>query len=464
MNWKNEALDRLFNPKAVAVVGASDRPEKLGALSLLALRSYEGTVVPVNPRTKSVQGLKCYPTVTSVEIPVDLAIIAVGPQQVLSALEDCAESGVGGAIIFSAGFKELGRTGLDHQNRVRELVERAHIAVIGPNCLGAGNPRINLNATFFPHPTPMKAGPVAMVSQSGGVTGLMLYRASDVGLGVSKFASVGNRVNVDFNDMVSYLRDDPHTEVICLFIEGTEFGREMTNEIAKTTPKKSVIVYKVGKTPASRDAALSHTGSLAGNAGLYSAAVRQSGGVEVLGVDDMIDLGYLLSTCRHRPSGNNVAILTHTLGIALIVAQTLEENDVYLPIPSKQTAKQIQDSLGMPIEFPIKNPIDLLATGWANPKIFADAFRLILHEDQYDAVVIVFSPNYQESIGGGMPVKEIIQISKNCDKPVVSVLTSPNLRKPPGYEILERGGIPFFASPQRAARALANAIRLARRD
>jgi len=460
MNWKNEALDRLFNPKAIAVVGASDAPDKLGALSLLALNSFEGTVIPVNPRLKSIQGHKCYPTVTSIEIPIDLAILAVGPHQVLSALEDCAKSKVGGAIIFSAGFKELGGIGIEHQKRVRELVERAHIAVIGPNCLGAGNPGINLNATFFPHPIRMKAGSVAMVSQSGGVTGLMLYRASDVELGVSKFASVGNRVNIDFHDMVRFLRDDPSTDVICLFIEGTEYGREMMNEIAKTTPKKPVIVYKVGKTPASRDAALSHTGSLAGNADLYSSAIRQSGGIEVSGVEEMIDLGYLLSTCNHRPSGNRVAVLTHTLGVALIVAQTLEEHEVQLPIPYEQTAKQIQDSLGMPLEFPIKNPIDLLATGWANPKIFADAFRLILHEDQYDSVVIVFSPNYQEGIGGGMPIKEIVETTRDCDKPVVSVLTSPITRKPPGYEILEKGGIPFFSSPQRAARALAYAIQL----
>jgi acyl-CoA synthetase (NDP forming) len=460
MSWKNDSLDRLFNPHSIAVVGASDRPDKLGALSLLALRTFEGNVVPVNPRLKSIHGLKCFPTVASIEAPIDLAILAVGPEHVLSALQDCARTKVGGAIIFSAGFKELGGIGTEHQYRVRELVEEAHIAVIGPNCLGAGNPGINLNATFFPHPTVLKTGSVAMVSQSGGVTGLMLYRASDNGLGVSKFASVGNRVNIDFHDMLRYLRQDPLTETICLFIEGTEHGREMTNEIAKTTPKKPVIVYKVGKTPASRDAALSHTGSLAGNANLYTAAVKQSGGIEVTGVEDMIDLGYLLSTCRHRPRGRSVAILTHTLGIALIVAQTLEENGVQLPTPSEATVKQIQESLNMPIEFPIKNPIDLLATGWANPSIFANAFRLISSEDRYDAIVIVFSPNYQDNIGGGMPVQEIVEISQKCEKTVVSVLTSPNSRKPPGYEILEGGGIPFFASPQRAARALANAIKL----
>jgi acyl-CoA synthetase (NDP forming) len=460
LNWKNDSLERLFNPRSIAVIGASDKPNKLGALSLLALQSYAGTIFPVNPRLEFIQNLRCYPTVESVGTPIDLAIIAVGPQHVLSALEDCAAARVGGAIIFSAGFKELGGIGIEHQDHVRNLVEKAHIAVIGPNCLGAGNPEINLNATFFPHPVPLKKGSVALVSQSGGVTGLMLYRAADIGLGVSKFASVGNRVNIDFHDMVHYLRDDPQTEVICLFIEGTEYGREMMNEMARTTPQKPVIVFKVGKTPASREAALSHTGSLAGITELYSAAIKQSGAVEVSGVEDMMDLAYLLSISKHRPRGNRVAVVTHTLGIALIVAQTLEENGVSLPMPSEKAAKTIERSLNMPVEILIKNPIDLLANGWANPKIFTDAFRLILNENQYDAVVIVFSPNYQENIGGGLPVEDIVRIANECKKPVVSVLTSPDSRKPPGYDVLEAGGIPFYSSPQRAARALANAIKL----
>ena len=462
MNWKNDSLDRLFNPRAIAVIGASDKPDKLGALSLQALHSFEGIVVPVNPRLKSIRGIECYPTVESIDTQVDLAIVAVGPQHVLPALEDCASAEVGGAIIFSAGFKELGGLGIEHQLLLRKLVDKAHIAVIGPNCLGAGNPRISLNATFFPHPVTMKKGTVALVSQSGGVTGLMLYRASDVGLGVSKFASIGNRVNIDFHDMVCYLRDDPLTEVICLFIEGTEHGRDTMNEMARTTPKKPVIVFKVGKTPSSREAALSHTGSLAGNAELYSAAIKQSGGIEVSGIEDMIDLGYLLSTLKHRPKGNRVAVVTHTLGIALIVAQVLEENGAILPPPSQRNAKLIQDSLDLPVEIPIKNPVDLLATGWANPMIFANALNLIIHEEQYDAVVIVFSPNYQESIGGGMPVREIVRIAEESEKPIISVLTSPDSRKPPGYETLEAGGIPFYSSPHRAARALCNAISLAR--
>ncbi|MFW9833977.1 MAG: acetate--CoA ligase family protein [Candidatus Thorarchaeota archaeon] len=460
MSWKSDSLDKLFNPKSIAVVGASDKPDKLGSLTLFALRGYEGDVYPVNPRLRKIGNARCYPSIDEIGDQVDLAIIALGPQHILPTLSECANVGVQGAIVFSAGFKELGGIGKQHQRKVKEVADAAHIAVIGPNCLGAGNCNINLNATFFPHPTPMKGGSVALVSQSGGVTGLMIYRAADSDLGVSKFASVGNRVNIDFHDMLRYLREDSDTEVICLFVEGTEYGREMMEEMKKTTPEKPVIVFKVGKTPASREAALSHTGSLAGNSNLYSAAIKQAGAIEVGGVSEMIDTARILTVSRHKPRGQRVAIVTHTLGIALVAAQTLEQNGIDLPLPSNRVAEKIQSLLNMPVEIPIKNPVDLLAQGWANPKIFAEAFELILNEDQFDSVMIVFSPNYQEGIGGGVPIKEIIEASSKVSKPVVSVLASPDTKKPPGYDLLEAAGIPFFSSPQKAAQALANMLKV----
>ena len=462
MSWKSESLDKLFNPKSIAVIGASDKPDKLGALSLLALQSFKGTIYPVNPRLKNIGGAKCVPSVRDIDGQVDLAVIALGPQYIVPTLTECAEVGVKGAIVFSAGFKELGGIGEEQQRKVKEVADAGHIAVIGPNCLGAGNCNIDLNATFFPHPTPMKGGSIAMVSQSGGVTGLMVYRAADSDLGISKFASIGNRVNIDFHDMLRYLREDSETEVICLFVEGTEYAREMTEEMRKTTPEKPAIVFKVGKTPASREAALSHTGSLAGNADLYSAAIKQSGAIEVAGVSEMVDTAQILTTCKHQPKGRRVAILTHTLGIALIAAQTLELNGINLPLPSQDVADRIQSMLNMPVEVPIKNPIDLLAQGWANPRIFAESFDLILKEDHFDAVMIVFSPNYQEGIGGGVPIHDIISSTSMVSKPVISVLTSPDSRKPPGYEILEAAGIPFFSSPQRASQALANFLKLSK--
>ncbi len=460
MSWKTESLHKLFNPESIAVIGASNKPDRLGALTLLSLKAFDGSIYPVNPRHSTIGDMKCYSSVTDIPDEVDLALICLGGPAVLSIVAECAKAQVRSSIIFAAGYKELGSQGEEIQKRLKEIVDKAHIAVIGPNCLGAGNVNQQLNATFFPHPQVIKKGNVSLISQSGGVTGLMLYKAIDVNLGVAKFASVGNRVNIDFHDLIQYLREDPETKSIGLFVEGTESAREMTDQIALTTPEKPVIVYKVGKTPVAREAALSHTGSLAGKPELYSAAIKQSGGLEVESIMEMVDVAKVLSTIQIIPKGNRVVVLTHTLGIALIAAQTLEENEAVLPMPSEKTIESIQGLLDLPIVVPIRNPIDLLAQGWSNPRIFADAFKLILNEPQFDAVMIVFAPNYQEDIGGGMPVTDIIDATKQTKKPVISVLSSPAVRPPSGVDQLEENGIPFFASPQRAALALAKVLKI----
>jgi acyl-CoA synthetase (NDP forming) len=388
----------------------------------------------------------------------------LGPQHVLSALSDCAEAGVAGAIVFSAGFKELGPVGEEHQKRVKELADAAHIAVIGPNCLGAGNPNIGMNATFFPHPAPIEKGTVSLVSQSGGVAGLMLYEAADAGLGIAKFASIGNRVNIDFHDIIRYLSQDDETEVICLFVEGTERARSMYEEMSRATKSKPIIMYKVGKTPTSRKAALSHTGSLAGRHELYSAAAAQSGAIETNTVTEMIDTAKILSICGTRPTGRNVAIVTHTLGPSLIAAQILETSGIELPPPSQETSAVIQDLLALSVEIQVTNPVDLLAQGWANPNIFAESFDLIMDDPQYDAVMIVFSPNYQEDIGGGVPIDSILEKTSTSKKTVVAVLNSPVCTPPLGKEKLERGRVPVFSNPERAAQALSNILGQSRKS
>lgn len=462
MDWKIESLDKLFAPESIAIVGASEKSDKLGALALLALRDYECRKYPVNPRHREIGGMECFSSVVDIGDKIDLVIIALGPRQVLSALSDCAEAGVRAAIIFSAGFRELGPLGEEHQEAVKTVADEAHIAVIGPNCLGAGNARRGLNATFFPHPVPLTGGSVSFVSQSGGVTGLMIYAASDANLGVAKYTSVGNRVNTDFHDMLRYLHQDKDTKVICLFVEGTERAREMYEEMERTTRTKPVIVYKVGTTPVAKQAAMSHTGSLAGRHELYSAAVRQAGAIEVDTVAEMIDTAKILGFSKARPVSKRVAIVTHTLGPALIAAQILETRGAQLPPPSEQTSTAIQDMLAMPVEIDVTNPIDLLAQGWARPDIFAGAYELVMKEPQYDSVMIMFSPNYQEEIGGGMPVEAIVEIASKSDKTVVAVLNSPECKPPFGRGILEEGGIPVFSSPERAASALANTLKPAK--
>jgi len=441
------------------VIGASDKPDRLGALAMLALEQFEGEIYPVNPRLEIIRDITCHPTISSIKKPIDLAMICVGGPSVPEALRDCAQSNVRAAIIFAAGYKELGSEGEAAQEEIKHIADEAHIAVIGPNCLGAGNIHKHLNATFFPQPVPQRIGSIAIVSQSGGVCGLMLYSATDSDIGISKFVSVGNRVNIEFHDILHYLNDDTETRVICLFIEGTESGRELYESMKAISSKKPIVAFKVGKTPVSRAAAFSHTGSLAGNPEIYSAAIKQAGAIEVNSVQEMMDTAKVLSILQTKPREKNVAIVTHTLGVALIAAQTLEEAGINLPLPNSNVQNAIKKLLDMPVDVTIRNPIDLLAQGWADPTIFAKALELVAKEDMYDVIMTVFAPNYLEGIGGGLPVQAIVETAKRERKPVISILSSPITRKPPGADELERGGIPVFTEPQRAGKALAHALK-----
>jgi acetyltransferase len=459
-SWKNTALDAIFNPRSIAVIGASDKPRKLGHLTFRALQSsnFPGAIHLVNPSREVIRGHKTHGRIQEVPEPVDLALIAVQGFNVPTVLADCAEKRVKGAVIYSSGFKELGSPGAALEEEVARIANKARIGVIGPNCLGVGNVRKQLNATFFPHPALIKPGGVSFVSQSGGVAGLMLYTAVDAQLGIAKYASIGNRVNLDFADLIHYLGQDSETHVICLFVEGTEDARRMMNEARRVTPRKPILAFKVGKTPIAQQAALSHTGSLAGRGELYSSAFRQACIQEVEGITELIDTAKILSLLPYLPRGNRVACITHTLGPTIIATEILENRGIQLPPPHPDTVRRIQAAMELPVPLPISNPIDLLALGWARPDVFAQALRIAANEDQYDAFLTVFSPNFQDDIGGGTPTEGLIQVTSEFKKPLVAILNAPESFPPREKQVLEDAGIPVFSSPERGARALANVM------
>ncbi|MFX0168482.1 MAG: acetate--CoA ligase family protein [Candidatus Hodarchaeota archaeon] len=460
ITWKTKALQAIFEPKTIAIIGASDKPRKLGSLTLRALQAsqFPGTIYLVHPTLKKLKDEPVYSRVQDIPDDIDLALIAVQNPHVPQVLTDCAEKAIHGAVIFSAGFKELGLQGKALEDEIARIANDAHIGIVGPNCLGVGNIPRHLNATFFPYPTPISPGKVSLVSQSGGVAGLMLYAAVDTQLGIAKFASIGNRVNLDFADFLQYFKDDPDTEVICLFIEGTEDARRLIDTAHQVTVAKPILAYKVGKTPVAQRATISHTGSLAGRGELYSSAFRQAGIQEVTGVSELIDTAKAISILPYLPHGKRVACVTHTLGPTIIAAEILESHGIELPQPKPETVRGIQQVMGLPIDLPIDNPIDLLALGWARPEIFAKALRLTALSDQYDAFLTIFSPNFQEDIGGGTPTEGLLEVMQEVKKPIISVLNSPTSHPPPEKAILEASGIPVFASPERGAKALANII------
>ena len=458
--WKIDALRCIFEPTTIAIIGASEKPQKLGSLTLRALQTskFPGRIYLVHPTLQKVGELPVYPKVQEVPEAIDLALIAVQSPRVPQVLRDCAEKDIHGAVVYSAGFKELGAQGKTLQDDIAAIAENARIGVVGPNCLGIGNIPRNLNATFFPYPTPINPGKVSLISQSGGVAGLMLYAAVDAQLGIAKFASIGNRVNLDFADFLQYFKEDPETKIVALFIEGTKEARRLVEIGHQLSATKPILAYKVGKTPVAQRATKSHTGSLAGRGALYSSAFRQAGIQEVKGVTELIDTAKALSILPYLPKGNRVACVTHTLGPTIIATEILETHGIQLPPPSPETVRGIQKAMGLPLDLSIDNPIDLLALGWARPNIFAQALHLAAQSNQYDAFLTIFSPNFQPDIGGGTPTEGLLRVLHQTKKPIISVLNSPITYPPPEKSLLEEGGIPVFASPERGAKALANII------
>ncbi|MBS7250374.1 MAG: CoA-binding protein [Candidatus Freyarchaeota archaeon] len=266
-------FEPVFFPKSVAIIGASRTPSKLGYQSLKALieAEYKGKIYPINPNAENVGGYKSYPSILEVPDPIDLVIISLPPDGVLDAVRECAKKRVKGLVIFASGFKELDEQGAQTEKEMARICDEAGIKIIGPNTIGMMNSYCNLNASFAPIGK-LSKGDISLVSQSGGMGTTLLSYILEENLGFSKYVGVGNRANVEIADMLLYLKEDPTTKVICLFIEGLDKAREFLQAATEVAKEKAVIVYKVGKTEVSNKAAFSHTGSLAGTYQLYKAA------------------------------------------------------------------------------------------------------------------------------------------------------------------------------------------------
>ncbi|RPJ81888.1 MAG: CoA-binding protein, partial [Deltaproteobacteria bacterium] len=288
-----DRIDAIFSPESVAILGASTTQGKVGhdIFQNILRGGYKGTLYPVNPKAKSIQCIKAYPTLLDVPDPVDLAMIILPPQVALKAVEECVEKKVKGIVIVSAGFRETGAEGLKIENKIVALCKDAGIRVVGPNCLGVINPHkdVRLNASFSTRMP--NQGNISFISQSGALCTAVLDFAADRGFGFSKFISIGNKADVNELDLLKYLHQDLHTEVIMIYMEelrhtGQEFI-ETVKEITSGDRPTPILVIKSGRTSAGAQAAASHTGSLAGTEGLYDAIFGEAG---IIRVDTVVEL------------------------------------------------------------------------------------------------------------------------------------------------------------------------------
>ncbi len=464
MNEK-PSLKAVFYPENVAIVGASDNPMKLGFQALLAATTggLKGKVFPVSPSLsgKEIMGIKAYGSIEEIPEDAQLMVFAIPHNRIVDALMSAAKKGAKGAVIFAGGFREVGDEGVALQKEVKETADRLGIKIIGPNCIGTVNTHHGLNATFAQPLSMVKRGGVSVVSQSGGTGSAIITTMADNNVGLSKFVSIGNRVNLDFAEIVDYLGDDDDTDVICLFIEGLDDGRSFIESAKSASKKKPIIVYQAGFTETTRRLSLSHTGSMSASKDIYMAAYRQAGVLFVDDYEELVDTAKMLAAFSDFPvpklspdAKPGVSIFTHTAGPALIVAETVENGGGAIPDFTEESKEKI---VKFAPQFTVPtNPLDMFAHAWFMTDMYLEGADLALSQSNIHIACSCYSGG--SAVGMAFPAAKYAEIGKKYNKPAVVCLMAPYLH----FEeraAADDAGAPTFNSPHKAGKAIVNMIR-----
>ncbi len=441
-------LDRLFNPRSIAVIGASNRKGSIGYILLRNIISseYQGVVFPVNPNADAVQAIQAYPTIKDVPSKVDMAVVAVPAKSVLETVRQCGQAGVGGMIIISAGFKEVGPEGAALERKVAELAKEYGIRILGPNCLGYARPPLNINATFAA--VVPGAGRVAFISQSGALGTSILDWATANNVGFSAFVSVGSMMDVDFGDLIDYFGSDPNTSSIILYIESITDARTFMSAARRFAKSKPIIVVKSGRTARSALAAASHTGALAGDDTLYSAIFRRAGVVRVDEVSDLFDASEALSRLSN-PRGPRLAILTNAGGPGVMASDRLLSLGGELAELSPRTIERLEAAL--PAAASCVNPVDVL--GDAPGERYAVAARALMDDPNCDGILAILTP--QANSEPTASAKALIEVARTGDKPMLTSFMG-EIMVDEALGLFRKAHVPVFATPEAAVKAYMN--------
>jgi acetyltransferase len=448
-------LDRIFAPRSIAVIGASSEPGKVGSVTLqnLIRGGFSGPVFPVNPHHETVQGLAAHRSIADVPQKVDLAILCTPAATVPELARQCGEAGVGGLIILTAGFREMGPGGQKMDESLRSaLATFPQMRVIGPNCLGVMVPESKLNASFaasMPRP-----GRVAFVSQSGALCTAMLDWADEQSLGFSHFISVGNMLDVDLGDLLDYLAEDGTTDAVILYIESITNARRFMSAARACARRKPIVAYKAGRFPQSAQAAASHTGAMAGVDSVYEAAFERAGIVRVFEVDDLFDCAELLAR-GPRVRGDRLAIVTNAGGPGVIACDSLLSKNGKLAQLSELTLQQLNQAL--PPSWSHGNPVDVL--GDATPEQFARALKIVSHDGDVDAVLAILTP--QAMTDPRATAEAVVDVARNAHKPILANWMGGRMVRE-GVEVLNKAGVPTALTPNDSVSAFMHLVRYGR--
>ncbi len=450
-------LERLFNPRGIAVVGASVEAGRPGAQTVAALQQhgFKGGVYPVNPKYPEIAGYRCYASLGAIAADCDVAVIALPAAQVAAVIRECGERGIAFAVVLGGGFREAGDDGATLEKAMLAAAHAGRVRIIGPNCLGLVNVHARVYAAWgsLTRPPLLPAGPVSAVLQSASLGTTLLVRCASAGVGFRYVVTSGNEADIGASELIESYIDDPETRVILAYLEGVTDGRAFMRAARRAlAARKPLIVLKAGNTDQGRRAAASHTGNLTGDYDIYRAAFRQCGVLEVGDLDEAADLAPCLVS-RRLPKGRNVAVMGGSGGAAAMFADRADELKLCLPPLAEHTLQVLKSSL--PPLSSLRNPIDYTA-GYPRAESgqqFQRAFSAVVDDPGIDQLAVMFAAagGRQLQVGGEL----LAQVASSTKKPIVVFSGMTQEIAPEGLGLMRAAGIPVVPSPKRAAAAMA---------
>jgi acetyl coenzyme A synthetase (ADP forming)-like protein len=447
MGSPERPLDPVFSPRSIAVIGASRRRDSIGFALLhnLIANQFSGALYPVNPGAQAIHSLKCYPNIGAIPDPIDLAVILVPRDKVLPAVDECIAKGVRGLVVITAGFSETGEEGARREKELRERVRAAGVRMIGPNCMGVINTdaEISLNATFAP--TPARRGSIGFVSQSGALGVAILNVAQDLGIGLTQFASMGNKADVSGNDLLVHWEDDPETRVIAMYLESFGNPRRFTEIAKRVTRKKPILVVKSGRTAEGARAASSHTGAIAGTDVTVSAFLDQCGVLRANTIEELFDVARALDRCP-LPQGFRVGIVTNAGGPAIMATDACVNLGLHMADLSEETRAGLRAFL--PPEASVANPVDMIAS--ATAESYRRTLAAVLDDPEVDMALAI---NVTPLLSSPIDILEAVgEVARDRTKPVLAVMMATD----EFYERVKEATDlpPVYRFPESAARAM----------
>ncbi len=440
-------FDAVFDPKSIAVIGASRRETHVGygVLKNLLEQGYEGEIFPVNPKADSILGKTCYPTVSAIGKPLDLGVFVVHPSDVMVSLKEAEKLGIKAAIVITAGYKETGD--VQSENELASFCREHNITLVGPNCLGVINPGIQMNASFariMP-----KAGSVGFFSQSGALCVAVLDYAEKLGIGFSKFVSIGNKAQTGEREMIQFLLNDPDTEVIAMYLEDLTHPHEIIEIIEKARregKKKPIIALKAGRTHAGAGASASHTGALAGADESYRAFFVQAGIIRADRVSELFD--YIKAFSRNPiPKGKRVGIVTNAGGPGVLATDEVSLRGLAIGEFSEQTRSVLREFL--PKTAGVDNPVDVV--GDADAARYEKSLDAVMADSNIDMALAILT--HQTMTEVEETARAIVKAKKQTGKPIIACfMGGDSVQK--GIEVLREGGVATIEYPEESANAL----------